>query len=126
VNDIKQKKLESSIIKAFSTLIISGKIKDPRVEMVSVHRVDISPDLSQVKLWISAYCDEKGRKSILKGLNSASGFIQGAVSKALKLRVTPHFIFVWDENFIKSFEVNQLIEKTRPKEVEETQSPDSI
>lgn len=110
MNTIRKKKIESEIVKSVANLIISGKVKDPRIEMVSVHRANISDDFSVAKIWVTSYCDEKGKKKLLQGLKNASGFIQSVVSRDLRLRITPKFNFYWDEEYIKAFEVNQLID----------------
>lgn len=111
MNEIKKKKLEKDIIRLISLLIVTEKIKDPRVSMVSMHRADISPDLSRVKIWFTAYCNPKERNKLMKGLNSAAPFIQSMVAKKLRMRVTPRIQFAWDEHFIESLEVNALIDK---------------
>ncbi len=110
MNPIRKRKIESEIVKAVANLILSGKVKDPRIEMVTIHRVTISDDFSIAKIWVTAYCDEHGKNKLLKGLKNASGFIQSVVSRDLRLRVTPKFLFFWDEEYIKAFEVNRLID----------------
>ena len=111
MNEIKKKKLEKDIIRIISLLIVNGKVKDPRVSMVSMHRAEISNDQTRVKIWITAFCDQKERNRLLKGLKSAAPYMQSMLGNSLKLRVTPKLEFIWDDKFIESLKVNELIDK---------------
>lgn len=111
MNEIKKKKLEKDIIRILSLLIVSGKVKDPRVSMVSMHRAELSNDGGKIKIWITAYCDKKERNRLLRGLKSAAPYMQSVVGNNLRLRITPRIEFIWDEKFIESLKVNELIDK---------------
>ena len=111
MNEIKKKKLEKDIIRTISLLIIRERVKDPRVSMVSMHRADISDDLSKVKIYVTAFCTQKERNRLLKGLKSAAPFMQSVIGKQLKMRVTPKLEFIWDERYLEALKVNELIDK---------------
>lgn len=111
MNEIKKKKLEKDIIRIISLLIVQEKVKDPRVSMVSMHRADITDDLTSVKIYITAFCDKKERNRLLKGLKSAAPFIQSIVGKQLRMRITPRIEFIWDDKFLEALKVNELIDK---------------
>lgn len=116
MNEIKKKKLEKDFLKVIATLLIEGRVKDPRIEMMpTVHSVDLAEDLSEAKVYVTAYCNNNERKKILAGLRSASGFIQSQVSKALSLRITPKIFFFWDQNYLEGIRVNELIDSAKPK-----------
>ena len=120
MNEIKRKKLEKDIIRTLSLLIVSGKVKDPRVGMVSMHRAEIANDLSEVKIFITAYVDNNERRRLMKGLNSAAPFMTSVVSKNLRMRRTPRIKFIWDANYIKAMEVNDLIDSLKDKAGDES------
>ena len=122
MNEIKRKKLEKDIIRTLSLLIVSGKVKDPRVSMVSMHRAEITDDLSEVKIFITAYTDNNGRRKLVKGLNSAAPFMTSVLGKNLRLRRTPRLKFIWDNNYVKAMEVNELIDRLAPKTQVEDES----
>ncbi|MBE7411253.1 MAG: 30S ribosome-binding factor RbfA [Leptospiraceae bacterium] len=115
MNSQRKLKIESEIVKTISKLIVSGKVKDHRIGLVSVHRADLSEDMSHVKVWVTSYIPENEIANFMKGLKSASGYIQSIVGKELGLRITPKISFVWDEAYIKGFQVNQLIDELSQK-----------
>jgi len=111
VDEIRKKKIESEIVRTLASHLVSGKVKDPRIGIVSVHRAELATDMSQVKIWITSYIDPKQKGKFLSIMKKASGYFQKVISEELKLRFTPKIIFIWDENFLKALEVNNLIDR---------------
>lgn len=114
MNEIRKKKIEREIQKTIATLINTEKVKDPRVTMATIHRVDLASDMSQAIVHYTAICSNNERKKLSQGLVSAAGFLQSMIGKKLGLRQTPRLQFVWDSNYIKSIEVNRLIDEAAP------------
>ncbi|TGM56868.1 30S ribosome-binding factor RbfA [Leptospira vanthielii] len=123
MNPIRMKKLESEIIRQISTAILAGKVKDPRVFLPSFHRIEISEDLKYAKIYFTALCNNNERKKLTQGLVSCAGFLSSFVGKNLHLHTNPKFSFVWDNNYIKSLEVNRLIDESAPKTLFEELHP---
>lgn len=114
MNETRKKKIESEIIKSVANLIVSGKLKDPRIGIVSVHRAELSNDMASVKIWVTSYTDEKGKRTLLNALRSARGFFQHIIAEELRLRLTPIITFLWDDDYIKSLEMNEFIDNLPP------------
>lgn len=102
---------EKIIQEEISKLILQDKIKDPRInKLIFISYVKISPDMSYAKVAVSGYCTEKSILKTVEGLNHAAGFIQGAIGKKLKTRLTPKLNFYYDSSIKEGFEINKLIE----------------
>lgn len=114
MNETRKKKIESEIIKSVANLIVSGKLKDPRIGIVSVHRAELSNDMASVKIWVTSYTDEKGKRTLLNALRSARGFFQHIIAEELRLRLTPIITFLWDDDYIKSLKMNEFIDNLPP------------
>ena len=70
-------------------------LKDPRVRgLISITRVDTTPDLRYCKVYVSAL-DKGDGKDMVKGLKSASGYLRRELAKRMTLRYTPELIFTW-------------------------------
>ena len=68
-------------------------LKDPRVRgLISITRVDTTPDLRYCKVYVSAL-DKGDVKDMVKGLKSASGYLRRELAKRMTLRYTPELIF---------------------------------
>ena len=111
MDDFRIQRMENLIQEKIGILILSGQIKDPRVNsMLSVTRVQVAKDMSFAKVFISSFQDEKRGIKGVEGLNSASGFIQNHLGKQLKTRNTPKLLFVYDSSIKEGFEINRKID----------------
>lgn len=89
--------------------LLLREIKDPRVAMVTVSAVDVSPDLRNARVFVSFMGDEARRESALAGLRSASGFIRAQVTRRLHLRYAPEIRFCADDSFDQRERVDKLL-----------------
>lgn len=79
--------------------LIRTEIKDPRLGMVTVSAVKVSPDMGYADIYVTVMgstLDEKPDESIAV-LNAAAGFLRGEVGRAIKTRITPRLRFHYDE-----------------------------
>lgn len=84
-------------------------LKDPRIHgVVSVTRVDTTPDLKQCKVYVSVL-EEESAAEVLKGVRSASGFLRREVGRVLTLRNTPELSFHLDESIREGAHILELL-----------------
>ena len=91
--------------------VILYKLQDPRVNMVSVVRVEPSADLRLAKVYVAVQGDEKLQKNTLNALRHAKGFVQSEIASSLQLKNTPSLTFYLDEGKRKGGHILELIEK---------------
>ena len=77
-------------------IAIIGEMKDPRITggLLTVTRLDVTPDLDQAKVYISVMGREGGPAPVVKALNKASGHVRTEVSRRMHIRKAPRFVFV--------------------------------
>ena len=80
-------------------IAIIGRLKDPRLEggLLTVTRLDVTPDLDVAKVYVSVMGREDGPKPAIEALNRAAGHVRTEVSKKMHIRKAPRFIFVEDD-----------------------------
>ena len=92
--------------------LLQQEIKDPRVKMVTVTEVSVSPDLKNAKIFVSFLTDKQDEiEEALVGLNSAAGFIRSTLAKRLKLRYMPQISFAYDSLQTEAMRLDALIAK---------------
>ena len=112
-------KIESLLRTEVSALILSQKIKDPRVTpFLTVNRVTLSRDMVYAKLFVSSFEGEKTLNAGVAGLNRAAGFIQNQVSQKMRIRTTPRFTFIRDDSSKAGFDMIQKLNKLKGKETD--------
>lgn len=106
----RKQKLETQIKKLVGTLIVT-EIKDPRIGFVTVTNVELSKDYAYADVYVSVLGDDNDKKKTLLGLQSARGFIQYRVGKALSIRTIPEIRFHLDTSIEKGVDMVNLLEK---------------
>lgn len=94
-------RLQQVILRTVATHI-QRELRDPRITMISVTRVKLSPDLSQAQIYWSCLGDEVQQRTTARGLEQALPSIQRAVAGAMQTRVTPRLSMRYDEGLQKS------------------------
>ena len=84
------------LIKEEISLIFLHKIRDPRLGLVTITKVKVTPDLSGAKVFVSIYDKEKRAESLEK-INEISGLIRSELAKRVRLRQTPELNFIIDD-----------------------------
>jgi len=87
-----------------------AELKDPRIGMVTVTGVVVSPDLGEARIFVSVLGSEKKRAATLQGLESARGVLQAKINRELSLRRTPTLTFAYDESVERGVRMTKLID----------------
>jgi len=107
--------VEEQIRHEVSELLLRGDIKDPRVDsFLSITRVEVARDGSHAKLYVSTFRERDALEGGVDGLNHAAGFIQSAISKRLKIRLTPRLSFYADLGIKEGFELGEKLKGLVP------------
>jgi ribosome-binding factor A len=80
--------------------LIREEVTDPRISLLTLTRVKVSPDLSTATVFWSPLelDDEAETDEMSQGLDSAAGFLRSRLASALSLRRTPALSFRHDRS----------------------------
>lgn len=73
--------------------ILLTEIKDPRVELVTVTSVEVSPDLRHANVFVTAHGGPERYREALEGLESASGRIRTLLARETRTKYVPDLHF---------------------------------
>jgi len=110
-------------IKEEVSLIIAGELEDPRVGLVTVSEVRLSPDLRYAKIYVGISGTEQEVKESLAALRHAAGFIRHELGSVLRMRRTPELHFVYDETDERAARIEELLIQ-EVKKASDRESPD--
>ena len=101
-------RINEEIQKELSDLI--RNLKDPRVQgtMISITRVETTPDLRWTKVYVSFLQEDKAQDA-LKGLKSGSGYLRRELGRTLNLRYTPEIQWSLDDSITYGAKMLKLI-----------------
>ena len=77
------------VIQQTIAMHIQRELSDPRLGLVSITSVKLSPDLSRAQIYWSCMGSEAEVRTCERGLTDALGSIQRAVAGSMQTRVTP-------------------------------------
>jgi ribosome-binding factor A len=90
--------------------LLRTELKDPRVGMITLTGVEVSPDLGHAKVFFTTLGDAEALARTEAGLKRAAGFLRVELSHRLKLRVTPEVRFVHDPSVERGARLSKLID----------------
>jgi ribosome-binding factor A len=91
--------------------LIRRQVKDPRVHLVTITDVDVSPDLSNAKVLISVLGSDSPQPEVTNALNHAAGFLRHTLGRTLKLRSIPELRFQYDDTLDRAARLDALIKR---------------
>ncbi len=92
--------------------IIAFELKDPRVGMITITEVQVTPDYAHAKVFFTMLKDSKEAvKNTVDGLHAASGYMRGQLGKRLHIHTLPALHFVHDTSTARGMELSALIDQ---------------
>jgi ribosome-binding factor A len=89
------------------TELIARELKDPRVGMVTIQSVEVTPDYAHAKVYFSLLVGDTALCA--EGLNQAAGFLRAALFKRLHIHTVPTLHFIFDRTTERAADMNALI-----------------
>ena len=100
--------------------LIARELQDPRVGMVTLNAVEVTPDYAHAKVFFSVLTGNP--EEATEGLNAAAGFLRNGLFKRLHIHTVPTLHFMFDRTTERASDMNALISKavaSRAKDAEE-------
>jgi len=92
--------------------ILTNRLRDPRLgHWVSVTDVEVTPDLSFARVYVSVLSSGEERNEALRALSGAAGFVRRELAPRLNLREVPEIRFVFDGSLETGARVDELLRK---------------
>ena len=92
--------------------IIAYELKDPRVGMITITEVQLTPDYAHAKVFFTTLADDpEVIKNTLHGLSKAAGFIRLQLGKRLTIHTLPELHFVHDHSTARGAALSKLIDE---------------
>ena len=90
--------------------ILRKKVRDPRVENVTITDVKVTGDLQQATIYYSILSDlASDKKKAQDGLTKSSGLIRRELGHNLSIYKTPELFFELDESVVYGNHIDELL-----------------
>ncbi|MBI3731464.1 MAG: 30S ribosome-binding factor RbfA [Burkholderiales bacterium] len=92
--------------------IIWSELKDPRVGMITLTEVQLTPDYAHAKVYFTTLVDDPvAVKNTIEALVKASGFLRNQLGLRLHIHTLPQLHFVHDTSTIRGIAMSKLIDE---------------
>jgi ribosome-binding factor A len=92
--------------------ILANRLRDPRLgAMVSVTDVEVTPDLSFARVYVSVLPQGENQERALAGLQHAAGYVRRELAPRLGLREVPEIRFLLDDSIERGARVEELLRR---------------
>ena len=95
-------------------MAILTQVRDPRVQDVTVTRVEMDPDMRAATVHVSVMGSPAKEELALRGLASSAGFLQAQVAERIETRYTPRLKFKLDSGVKRSIEIARVLSEVLP------------
>ena len=95
---------------AISELLVK-KVQDPRIEMATISKVELSSDLSVADVYFSIFGSNKVVSEAKKGFKSSKQFIKKLITPKLNLKYMPDLQFKHDKSFAYGSKIDTILYK---------------
>ena len=101
--------------------LIARELKDPRVGMVTLNAVEVTPDYAHAKVYFSVLVGESVESQA--ALNEAAGFLRNGLFKRLQIHTVPTLHFIFDRTTERAADMNALIARAVASRAKEEGEP---
>lgn len=92
--------------------LVRAEVKDPRVGMVTLTGVELTPDYAYATVYFTVLPDHAATvASTQAGLERAAGFLRGQLGRRVRIHTTPELRFVHDRSTAHGMEMSKLIDE---------------
>jgi len=113
----------SDLIHTHLVDILRRKANDPRLRMVSITGVKVTPDTVRADIYFSVLggADADARAETEAGLDDAAGWLRRELGNRLRLRNTPQLVFHYDTTLERGERIAGILDELGLSDEEESE-----
>ncbi len=107
----------ADLLRAELSDLLLRSVHDPRIRLVSVTGLEVSPDLRHAVVKVSVLGSDEEREATVEALRHARGFLRSELAHRLRtMRVTPELVFELDRGAEHSQRIADLLESLNARD----------
>jgi ribosome-binding factor A len=109
----------SDLIRGHLMDLLGRKVNDPRLGMVTITDVAVTPDAVRADVHYSILGGAEAQAEAQAGLESAAGWLRRELGRRLRLRNTPELVFHYDPSLERGEHIASILDELGLCEEEE-------
>lgn len=115
----------SDLVRSHLADLLSRKANDPRLRMVTITDVTVTPDARHADVHFSVLGGAEVQAETQAGLESAAGWLRRELGRRLRLRNTPALTFYYDPSLERGEHISSILDKLRISEDEASEADET-
>ncbi|MCL4185434.1 MAG: 30S ribosome-binding factor RbfA [Burkholderiaceae bacterium] len=100
--------------------LVRAEVKDPRIGMVTITGVALTPDYAYATVYFSVLPDDEATVAgTLAGLRRAAGFLRSQLGRRVRIHTTPELRFVHDPSVERGMAMSKLIDEANRRHADD-------
>lgn len=100
--------------------LIRAEVKDPRLGMVTVTGIDLTPDYAYATVHVAVLPDDPETvEASLEGLRHAAGFLRTQLSRRVRVHTVPELRFAIDTSTQRGIVMSKLIDEANARSADD-------
>jgi ribosome-binding factor A len=95
--------------------LVEGELEDPRIGLVAVNAVQVTPDGKTARVFIQVDGDDKAAAESMEGLRASVGYIKHKLVANLGLRHAPELVFILDQSEQYGNRIDELLTRIKKR-----------
>ena len=91
--------------------LIQLEVKDPRIGMISLTAVELTPDYAHAKVFFTTLASADKLPDIQAGLRAAAGFLRRELGRRVRIHTLPELHFHHDQSIERGADLSSLIDQ---------------
>jgi ribosome-binding factor A len=110
VKGVRRERVAEEIHQILSDALIS-RVEDPRLRLLLVNRVEVSPDMAYARVFVSVMGSEQDQEAGLRAISRARTFFRSELARRGRLRRIPELTFFADPGVAASLRLQQILDE---------------
>jgi len=92
------------------SMILQRDIRDSRIGLVTITKVDMSPDLKSADIFFTSIREDGTTEDVLRCLKASSGLIRRLLSKQIRIKFLTRINFIYDDSGKTGNRIEEIID----------------
>ena len=102
------KRVNEQLKRELSRIVVQ-ELKDPRVDAVTVTRVEAAPDLTFARVYVQLMGEPDERDETMEGLKAATPYVRTLLADRIEMRRVPELRFERDRSLEHAMRIEELL-----------------
>lgn len=92
---------------------LTAEARDPRIGLVTVTAVKVTPDLKRAVVAVMVHGDDEAKELSRRALTHAAGAMRRVIGDRLRIKAVPEVVFELDQELERAARIDRLLAELR-------------